>query len=237
VDHFRPVGAGWTGSAPAASLISAITSALPRGLESSRLGTLEIAAFEARLDSVTRLVDRVRILRPRLGKWFLTSSAKSAAALREWLAADQNEQGIIVSHLSLGLAVPQVPGAAARDIIAKGCGLDFRPQVFSISTRCPAGDGCVGVGRPSPEAAEIALVVFRGPSRASLRVGIPVRGSSRSASTLWPPRGSSFLSSRERHPWEPRVAPGAAPASRCGSERTDRHRSWLDWRLFLPPPV
>ena len=59
----------------------------------------------------------------------------------EWLLIDDDtapvpdEPGLVLTDATDGIAVLNLRGPLARDILSKGCGLDFDPRVFSVG-RC-----------------------------------------------------------------------------------------------------
>jgi len=72
----------------------------------------------------------MRVLCTGPGDWLITSQAHSAASLRVHLEPGLSEQGLVLVDLTDGLAVFETRGAAARDVLSKGCGLDFHPRSF-----------------------------------------------------------------------------------------------------------
>jgi heterotetrameric sarcosine oxidase gamma subunit len=74
-----------------------------------------------------------RLLPLAPGEWLLISDTLAAHALREH-ARHLQAQGIAAVESTPGLAAIQVEGAAARDVLANGCGLDLRSAGFALGT-------------------------------------------------------------------------------------------------------
>ena len=71
---------------------------------------------------------RVLCLGP--GDWMVVSHDQEAATLSQRIRPDLCQRGFILVDLSDGLAVLEVSGSAIRDVLSKGCGLDFHPRNF-----------------------------------------------------------------------------------------------------------
>ena len=74
---------------------------------------------------------RLLVLGP--GDWMLISDVLGAPALRDY-ARQVHEQVIAAVGPSPGLAAIQLEGPAARDVLAKSCGLDLHPSSFPVGT-------------------------------------------------------------------------------------------------------
>lgn len=59
--------------------------------------------------------------------WFLITPE---ATLPEGIELELARQGLALTDLSFALRVLEVRGASAREILSKGCGLDFHPKSF-----------------------------------------------------------------------------------------------------------
>lgn len=62
--------------------------------------------------------------------WLLVSQQRWA--FKRHIAAVPRETGIVLLDVTDSLAVLKVRGRATRDVLAKGCGLDFHPKVFQV---------------------------------------------------------------------------------------------------------
>ncbi|MBL8267179.1 sarcosine oxidase subunit gamma, partial [Steroidobacter sp.] len=51
------------------------------------------------------------------------------------LAADLTAQGAVLTDSTDGVGMVSVRGSLAREVLSKGCGLDFHPQAFAVG-RC-----------------------------------------------------------------------------------------------------
>jgi sarcosine oxidase subunit gamma len=68
-------------------------------------------------------------------EWLLISHGHPASSLHELIESDLSGQGLVAVDLSDGLVGLEVQGTAARDVLSKGCGLDFHPRTFPTG-RC-----------------------------------------------------------------------------------------------------
>src|SRR5688500_12620478 len=73
----------------------------------------------------------VRALCLAPGRWLLVSEEQSPAAIAERFAAEVAAQGAVLIDTTDGIVVLSVRGALARDVLSKGCGLDFHPTAFA----------------------------------------------------------------------------------------------------------
>src|SRR4051812_8511189 len=71
---------------------------------------------------------RVLCLGP--GDWLIVSHEHTGSSMRAHFAPDLSEQGLALVDLTDGLAALEVSGSAAREVLSKGCGLDFHPRSF-----------------------------------------------------------------------------------------------------------
>src|ERR1700730_13116172 len=72
----------------------------------------------------------VRVLSFSPAEWFVVSDRFAGPELREALRRHAGEEGIASVDLSCALTVLRVGGPPARDVLAKGCGVDFHPSRF-----------------------------------------------------------------------------------------------------------
>ena len=77
----------------------------------------------------------MRILCTAPGEWLLVSPGNPASDLRELIEADSSRQGMALVELTSGLEVLDVGGVSVRQVLSKGCGLDFHPRRFPCG-RC-----------------------------------------------------------------------------------------------------
>jgi sarcosine oxidase subunit gamma len=77
----------------------------------------------------------VRALCVSPGRWVLVSEEHSPAAIVERVAAEVAGQGAVLIDTTDGIGVANVRGPLARDVLSKGCGLDFHPSAFAVG-RC-----------------------------------------------------------------------------------------------------
>ena len=78
------------------------------------------------------LPGQVRALCVSPGEWLLVSTES------DWpqpLRPEESTQGLVLVDLTDGLAIIDVRGSAAREILCKGCGLDLHPRSFPAG-RC-----------------------------------------------------------------------------------------------------
>jgi sarcosine oxidase subunit gamma len=64
------------------------------------------------------------------GEWLIASHGHTASALRERIEHDLQGNGLALVDLTDGLATLAVSGSLARELLSKGCGLDFHPRSF-----------------------------------------------------------------------------------------------------------
>jgi len=76
---------------------------------------------------------RVQCIGP--GDWLIRSREFSSSDLREQFEASPSMGGLCLVDLSDAFACFELDGFAARDVLSKGCGLDFHPQAFPVG-RC-----------------------------------------------------------------------------------------------------
>lgn len=69
------------------------------------------------------------------GEWWLICDEQSASTIVERVAPELAAQGAVVVDITDGVGTLNVRGPWARDVLSKGCGLDFHPQAFLVG-RC-----------------------------------------------------------------------------------------------------
>lgn len=77
----------------------------------------------------------VRVLCLGPGDWLIVSHEREPSGLREHIERDLPQPGLVLVDLTPGLAVLEVQGSAIREVLSKGCGLDFHPRSFPTG-RC-----------------------------------------------------------------------------------------------------
>src|SRR5262249_20320998 len=70
----------------------------------------------------------MRILCIAPGEWLIVSDDYTASSLRARLESDLPKHGLALVDVTDALASLEIRGSAARDVIAKGCGIDFHPR-------------------------------------------------------------------------------------------------------------
>lgn len=101
-----------------------IRSWLPEHHGSQRTATLGGHVLPSQVGAVLSSPWRVLCLAP--AEWLLISDGASPVP---------DEQGLVLTDATDGLAVLSMRGPLVRDILSKGCGLDFEPHAFPIG-RC-----------------------------------------------------------------------------------------------------
>ncbi len=69
-------------------------------------------------------------------RWLLVSDSKSADSMVEECEKSLADVLHNAVDYSAGLAVYRLTGTGARDLLAAGCGLDFRDEKFQVGTCC-----------------------------------------------------------------------------------------------------
>lgn len=95
---------------------------------------IAVAGLDVPFDVGTSQSGPIRVLCIGPGEWLLVSS-EGAARLRERVETPIAESGVALIDLSDGLNKIEISGPFGRDILAKGCGLDFHPLNFHAG-RC-----------------------------------------------------------------------------------------------------
>ncbi len=77
----------------------------------------------------------IRILCLAPGRWMLVSEEQTPASVAGRFAAEVAAQGAVLTDATDGIGVLSIRGPLARDVLSKGCGLDFHPSAFHVG-RC-----------------------------------------------------------------------------------------------------
>lgn len=75
----------------------------------------------------------IHVLCTAPGGWLITSSVFTC--LKQYVSGGVAQQHIALADVTAGLTVLDVHGPGARDVLSKGCGLDFHPRCFPTG-RC-----------------------------------------------------------------------------------------------------
>lgn len=97
--------------------------------------TLTLDGRELPREAGATLAGPLRVLCLAPGEWLLVSDEQSPASISERLAAGLAAQGGVLTDTTDGLAVVSVRGPLAREVLSKGCGLDFHPAALPVG-RC-----------------------------------------------------------------------------------------------------
>jgi len=96
---------------------------------------LSLQGRELPRDAGAIVADGFRILVLAPGEWMLICDAQSPSVLHEQIAAELASQGAVLINVTDGLGALTVRGPLAREVLSKGCGLDFHPNAFPVG-RC-----------------------------------------------------------------------------------------------------
>ena len=103
---------------------------LPR--RSAGVGAPTLGGRELPLEVGTTLGGPIRVLCIGPHEWLVVLADRDAAGLPEQTVADLKTQGLVLVDFMGGLTVFEVRGPAARDLLSKGCGLDFHLRSFVV---------------------------------------------------------------------------------------------------------
>lgn len=122
-------------SEPAGVLITATKSKTVLRLKSWELEQggghrVKLAGRELPLQVGAILPGVTRILCTGRREWLLISAKETTETLRARMRDDLEVHGLSLVDLSDGTAGLELGGAASRELLSKGCGLDFHPSVF-----------------------------------------------------------------------------------------------------------
>jgi sarcosine oxidase subunit gamma len=73
---------------------------------------------------------QVRVLHLGPGEWLVVSNLLDKQTLQSQLHCHPNGQNLIAVDLSCGVHALRIEGPCSRQLLSKGCGLDFHPDVF-----------------------------------------------------------------------------------------------------------
>jgi sarcosine oxidase subunit gamma len=79
--------------------------------------------------------DRWRVLALAPGEWMLISDSQSPSAIHQEIAAGLATQGAVLVDMTDSFGALKVHSPLAREVLSKGCGLDFHPGAFPVG-RC-----------------------------------------------------------------------------------------------------
>jgi sarcosine oxidase, subunit gamma len=102
---------------------------LPEYASGGRPVVLAGRELPSRVGDVASTPARALCLAP--GEWLIVIHDTEAAALRERIAGDLARYGLQLIDASHELAAIELRGSAAREVLAKGCGLDLDHRSFA----------------------------------------------------------------------------------------------------------
>jgi sarcosine oxidase subunit gamma len=105
-----------------------LTSWLPEYRNGKKRGTIDGPELPSEVGATVSGGMHVLCMGP--AEWLIVSTERAACTLRERIEPGLARQGLVLVDLSDGLAGLAVQGVAARDLLSKGCGLDFHPRIF-----------------------------------------------------------------------------------------------------------
>jgi sarcosine oxidase, subunit gamma len=94
---------------------------------------IQVAGVELLAKVGTTVPGEPRVLCTGPSEWLLVGTKVLPWPERGRIETDCGRHGIALADVSSGLAVLAVRGAASRDVLSRGCGLDLDPRAFS----CP----------------------------------------------------------------------------------------------------
>ena len=94
-----------------------------------------LAGVESASEATSERPRPVRALCMGPGEWLIVSREEEGSNLRERIANDLAEYGLALADVSDELTAVELRGSLARDVLAKGSGLDMHPQRFPVG-RC-----------------------------------------------------------------------------------------------------
>ena len=85
------------------------------------------------------VADGYRILALAPGEWMLISDSdsdsESLSTTHQRIGTEVASQGAVLINVTDGLGALKICGPLAREVLSKGCGLDFHPSAFPVG-RC-----------------------------------------------------------------------------------------------------
>lgn len=97
--------------------------------------TLELDGRELPREVGVTLPGPLHILCLAPGEWLLVCDEESAANISERVASDLAARCAVLVDTTDAVGTLSVRGPLARDVLSKGCGLNFHPQAFLVG-RC-----------------------------------------------------------------------------------------------------
>lgn len=94
-------------------------------------------------------------------EWLILTDAGNLPALTASLEAALSGLHAAVNQVSGGQLALELSGPAVRDVLARGCTLDFHPRVFTAGKCAQSGLAKASVVFALPEAEEVFYVVVR----------------------------------------------------------------------------
>ena len=108
---------------------------LPEHMHGGRPAMLTGQEFPSKVGAT--LCGPMRVLCVGPGDWLVVSQPESALNLREFLEPEALRLGLALVDVTDGLAILDVRGSTARELLSKGCGIDWHPRMFPVG-RCTA---------------------------------------------------------------------------------------------------
>jgi sarcosine oxidase subunit gamma len=71
-----------------------------------------------------------RMLAVAPGEWLIVAPQIEAPNWRQQVEMDLRDKGFVLVDFTGGLATLVLRGSASREVLSKGCGLDFHPRIF-----------------------------------------------------------------------------------------------------------
>ncbi len=93
-------------------------------------GTIVLAGRELPATVGARLRGPIRVMCVAPGDWLVVSHQHHPVIVREHFGVDLPKYGLVLADLSDALAGLVGRGPGARELLSKGCGLDFHPKSF-----------------------------------------------------------------------------------------------------------
>lgn len=105
-----------------------LTSWLPEYTAGGKSVTLAGRELPSQVGGVLRGPMRFLCVGP--AEWLIVSHQHHAMIVRHEIEPDLPKHGFALVDLTDGLAKLEIRGSAAREVLSKGCGLDFHPRTF-----------------------------------------------------------------------------------------------------------
>ncbi|HEY4213292.1 MAG TPA: sarcosine oxidase subunit gamma family protein [Steroidobacteraceae bacterium] len=88
----------------------------------------------SRQPGAIQLVPDIQVLCLGPGEWLAISTTEAGPRIRDRVGGELAAGGLGMVDLTEGLGPMEVSGARAAELLSKGCGLDFDPDVFRPGT-------------------------------------------------------------------------------------------------------